>query len=190
MAITLQMTISGIDGGGFAFQNVFHIQSESGVGTDFEVMNAANLMVVTDIIPVYQDAAVDEYHFLDVAAKIIDPNPSYTVHDPIDVVGSRVGDQAMGAIAAMISFYPSGGSHIGRIFVVGSNTSDWANDFVVPAYFTLLNALGDAFIAIDGSAPTYAWQFGIWNKSTPAFLPVTHYVTSGRPTTLTKRMRA
>lgn len=190
MSRVVEITISGIDGGGFAWQNVFHMQTTDDAATVPVLLAACNTEVNTNIVPVLAAAMSSVYKILDVASKVIDPTPSYTIHKPISTGGGRASTAAIGAVCGSISFFPAAGNHVGRIFVVGCLQGDWALDVIGGTYSGLLDNVGTAFVGEAGGAPTYAWQFGIWNKSTPAFLPVVSSQTKQRPTTLNKRIRA
>lgn len=189
MPRVVQMTISGIDGGGFVFQNVFHLQTPDTAADVPTLLAAACDEVNTNIMPPINAAMHTSAKILDIAAKVINPTTSYTIHKPVSLGGSRSGVASVGAVAGQLSFYPAAGTHVGRMFVMGGLIVDWVLDQIQSAYAGLLDNIAAALIAENGTAATYAWQFGIWNKSTPAFLPVVSSTHKLLPTTLNKRLR-
>lgn len=190
MSRIVECCISGIEGGGFAWQNVFHMQTSDDAATVPVLLAAANDEINANIVPAFQAAMSSQVKLLNISSKVISPTPSYTLNKPISVAGTRGATQNVGGVAGVIGFYPAGGTHSGRIFMVGSLQGDYGSDQIGGTYSGLLDTVGSAFVGENGAAPTYEWQFGIWNKSTPAFLPVVKAQVKLRPTTLNKRMRA
>lgn len=190
MPRTIECTISGIDGGGYAWQNVFFLTTDD-TSTDIPTtLQAANEEVNTNLIPKYQLAANPGTRFLDVASRVIDPAPSYTVHKPIDVTGSRGGTAQMGAVSGVIRFLAAASTKIGRIFVVGSQVADFVNDQIQAPYQSLLEDMGDVFFSWDGTVGPWQWKFQIYNKISHTGVNIAGYDIAHRPTTLNKRMRA
>jgi hypothetical protein len=190
MATTYQITLNGLDQGGFLFQNVFHMQSD-GVFDDLPTQIGAAIDVFQAAVETaYKACMPNSCRLLTWQGRIIDPVPSYTMTKIIDAAGARDRDTLPGAVAGCIKWLPSGGTATGRTFVACPSTIDFPADVISGEYETLLQALSDAVLTLDGTSMTHHWRFGIWNRETPAFLPVLEGNVLSRPTSLNKRMRA
>lgn len=189
MSSTIEVTISGIDCGGFPWQNVFYVE-EGSTGTELnERLAACASRIETDIVPALADCMNDASKIFNIGCKQIEPETSYTYNLPQDVVGTRAGDSSTGAIAGRIDFLPGTGTAKGRTYVQGAIQADVKNDVITNTYLALLEALGDAYMLLDGSNPTFFWQLIIFNKAEETSTNAVDYQVAVRPTTLNKRMR-
>jgi hypothetical protein len=190
MAKTLQVTISGKDGGGYVWQNVFHVTSTDEIHSEHDILSAL-VDAVDDVVrPAMVFAMNESVTILDIAARLIGGAAGYTFHKPVSFDGSRGGDATAGAIAGKLAFYPETGAHIGHMFVAGVQADDYVNDSITDGYATLLRAIADALESFDGTDATYAWQFVIYNRKTLATIAVASAAALLTVGVLSKRVRA
>ena len=186
----IQTTISGKDSGGFIFENVLNLTTDDMVSTVQEVLDAINLEVTTVILPAYAAAMTLANVLLDVSSRMSGITPSYSLHNPVSIVGARDLDSAVGALSGVLNFLPVSGVFIGRMFVAGCAVRDFVNDIIDPDYLGLLEDLAGALGTWDGTNATWHWQLKVLNKVANSTVSVTGVTARNRPTTLNKRMRA
>lgn len=186
-----QITTSGIDSGGFTWENVIHVQCSDPTGSLADFLDQVNDLYVTGVASVYADAMTDKAKILDISSKIVAPTTSYTLHRPVTIPGTRALDPAVGQIATCISWLPQSGNKLGRMFAVGAAIGDFVLDIIDPAYAGLVEALGTAIMTtFDGSDPITAAQLVIFDKQTGVGTIVDGRQVKQYSTTLNKRCRA
>lgn len=186
----LQCTLSGIDVSGFAWSNVFHIQADLGPGTFYDLLVAINNLNAGAFLTAYEDAATDGTKFLDIAAKGVGADASYTLHKRLASAGTRAITEAVGALCPLIRFLPAAGTILGGLYAVGAGVIDFVGDTIQPAYQGLLQDVADALLAYDGTAAPYHPQLVTYNPHGPVITKMVHREPPTRATTLNKRMRA
>lgn len=186
------VTISGKDAGGFVFENVFHVQNVyAGANTPFKQAGDLASYVIDNIVPSYLGAMNDNAEILAVSGRCIDTSGSFTNTKPAASFGTRPGVAYPGAVQGRLVFIPSVPPlRVSSFYVAGSCEGDFVNDIILSTYQTMLEALGDAFMLIDGSDATYAWQLIQFHLATTTSTDIDEYYVSPNPTTLNKRMRA
>jgi hypothetical protein len=184
-----ECTISGRDGGGYVWQNVFHVEGDDSAGNEVFMLKALTDYVTTNIVPVLAAAQSGDGRIYDVAARQATAS-SFTYHNPIDVAGTRAGGENVGAVCGKIAWFPLTGSRVGHQFISGCLPGDYVGDVLQPAYKTLLDDLITVFMAMDGTPALELWQFVVLNKKTVVATHVAAGVALVGPGVLSKRVRA
>lgn len=192
MPKVFQCTVSGIDAGGFAWQNVFHVSSNyAGVDSDFVVAGALNQFIATTLGTPWAAAINDQSTILAVSSRCIDPVPNFTNVLPFTNVGVRILTPALGAVCGRLVFLPTAAPlHVSSMFINNGCEGDYVKDQLQAGYQGLLEDLGDAFLLFDGTTATYEWQLIQWHVKTSDAADLDEYYVSPNPTTLNKRIRA
>lgn len=189
---TFVANVFGKDAGGFAWENVFHVANQyTGDNSLFKQAGDLASFIETTIKTAYLAAMVDEAELLGFSARAIAPDPSITAVKASPAIGTRDATAAVGAVNGRIAFVPHVEStRISSFFVTGVAEGDYVNDAITIGYQGMLEALGDAFLLIDGTESTYHWQLVQWHQKTQTSTDIDEYFVSPNPTTLNKRIRA
>jgi hypothetical protein len=192
MTLVYECSIGGIDPGGFSFENVFHISSTyAGGDTTFTTAGHLITFLESAVLGAYVAAMNNQSKILEISARCINPIPDFTRLRPEVMFGGRVLTPAIGAVCGRLVFLPTAAPlHVSSMFIPNGCEGDYIVDLIQAAYSALLDDLGDAFIGIDGSEPTYEWQLIQWHRKTSDAADIDQFYTSPNPTTLNKRIRA
>lgn len=189
MSFVSQVTISGKDSGGYVWQNVIHVRGSDTPPIEVSVMSELASYILAGLCTAMAAAKADTNIVLNVGVKVVLPAASFTYNAPANMEGMRTGTENVGAIAGKITMYPTEGTATGRMFLNGCLDDDFDRDSISGAYLTLLNDVADALNLIDGSDVTHAWELGIFNKETSAFVSVDECRSVATPGVLSKRVR-
>lgn len=192
MTLVYQVNVSGIDSGGFSWENVFHVSSTyAGGDTTFETADHLNQFVAATLGTPWAAVMNDQASILAISSRCIAPVPNFTRLLPFTNAGTRILTPAIGAVCGRLVFLPTDAPlHVSSLFVNNGCEGDFVIDQIQAGYQGLLQDLGDAFLLFDGSTATYEWQLIQWHRKDSSAADLDQYYVSPNPTTLNKRMRA
>lgn len=186
---TCRVTITGIDAGGYVFENVFVVNGEFTTEPMYQIAHLLEDYLEDPFLVTYAEAFPSDVTILTMSVVTLLPDPGITYVMTHNVAGGRDVVQASGTLALGFKLIPTDGvPPIGHQYVPCLGDGDVLADVVVvdPSF----SALETAYGAINGSAPTYAWQLAVWNKETSTGRPVFSAQLMGKPVVLSKRQRA
>jgi hypothetical protein len=189
MTQTIQATISGIDSGGYLWENVFHVTTNTVLTSEHDILDAMNTKINSVITGPYALAMSSQCKILDIASKIIGGAASYTLHKAVNIPGTRDISAYPGPVNGKIAWLPKTGSHVGHQYLAGACNGDFDTDIILPGYKTLVEAVIAAFMTLDGSDISYGWQLVIYNRKTLAAISVAAGVALLTACYLSKRAR-
>lgn len=188
--VIVQVTVSGHDFNGFVWENVFYLQTEITPPSTADYLDNTLEWVHGTLITEMSLAMSSQNVITDIAAKLVNPGSSYTLHKTENINGARDVDQDSGAIAGVIKWYPAEGAQTGRNYITGVGEGDYLNDFIAGPYSALLDDLKDAFLNLSGTDFGTVWLFVIYNKKTAATQAVIRGEVVNKCGVLSKRVRA
>lgn len=186
---TCRVTITGVDSGGYVFENVLTINGTFSTEAMYQIAQTLGDYLADPFLVTYVEAFPNVVKILTLSVVTLLPDPGITFIQAVNEFGGRDVMQASGTLALGFQLVPNDGvPPVGHQYVPCLGDGDVEADvIVVDPTFT---ALAAAYAAIDGTAPTYAWQLAVWNKETKTGRPVFHATQMVKPVVLSKRQRA
>lgn len=186
---TMRVTLTGVDSGGYIFENVFHVLGQFTTESMYFLARQLNDYLSDPFLVVYLEAFPNVCKLLTSSVVSLLPDAGITHVAVVNEFGARDIAQSSGTLALGLKMVPEDGvPPVGHQYVPCLGDGDVAADVVIPD--GSFSALASAYFDIDGSAPTWAWQLAIWNKSTSTARPVDEVSLMVKPVVLSKRQRA
>lgn len=185
----MRVTITGVDSGGYVFENVFYVQGT--FTTESMYVLATNLAsyLASPFLDDYKDVFPSTCKILTLSVASVDPDPGLSAVRVVNENGVRGIVQSSGTLAVGLKLVPDDGvPPLGHQYVPCVGDGDVVADLLDdPSSF---DGLAAAYANIDGSATTYAWQLGIWGGDPKVFREVDIVSVMAKPVVLSKRQRA
>lgn len=186
---TARVTATGIDSGGYIFENVFYVNGEFTTQTMYELAAAVEDYLADPFFATYVEALPNVVKLLTISVATVLPDAGITFVANVNEFGSRDVSQASGTLALGFRIVPDDGvPPVGHQYVPCLGDGDVEADVVVGnAEFT---ALEGAYQTLCTPAGVHNIELAIWNKTTSTGRGAGAVTQMVKPVVLSKRQRA
>lgn len=187
---TGRVTVTGIDAGGYIYENVFYMNGTFTTESMYDLAADLNDYLSDPFFVTYIEAFTSDVKILTASAAMVLPDKGITHVNTINEFGARDVVQASGTLGLGFKIVPGDGvPPSGHQYVPCLGDGDVVGDIVVvDASFTALQGAYQALVL--PSTGLHQWSLGIWNKATTTARPAQHVSLMPKPVVLSKRQRA
>jgi hypothetical protein len=186
---TARVTATGIDAGGYIFENVFYVNGEFTTQTMYEIATAVEDYLADPFFATYVEALPNVVKLLTISVATVLPDAGITFVANVNEFGARDVSQASGTLALGFRIVPDDGvPPVGHQYVPCLGDGDVEADVVVDN--AAFDALKAAYGALCSPGGLLNCQLAIWNKATSTGRGAAAVDQMVKPVVLSKRQRA